>query len=346
MTHTPPDPTTLAHDLEADWLRFIDTFEPWRPALYRFCRSLTRTPWDAEDLMQDALMRAFATIGGMSPLPANPRAWLFRVASNLWIDRQRKKRELLPGELPDAPISDPPAGARDAGARLLAALPPQERVAVLLKDVFDFRANEIAEVLGTTTGAIKTALHRGRGRLAESNTVDESEANVPGGLAASASPRTAEEEGRPVIPEVLDAFCEAFNARDLARMTELLLENGSAEISGMVPEYGRDAIVDRETGSLFHTVFSPLAHAVPDALLVGNRDAPKGEMRLIHGEPTMLIWYDHDEGPVVRDLVRFRVAEGGLAHIHYHFVSPEILEEVCAELGVPWRTNGYRYFVD
>jgi RNA polymerase sigma-70 factor (ECF subfamily) len=61
MTNTPPTPATLAKDLESWWLRFIDTFEPWRPALYRFCRSLTRTPWDAEDLMQDALMRAFST---------------------------------------------------------------------------------------------------------------------------------------------------------------------------------------------------------------------------------------------------------------------------------------------
>lgn len=116
MTNTPPTPATLAKDLESYWLGFIDTFEPWRPALYRFCRSLTRTPWDAEDLVQEALMRAFSTMGGMTP-PRNPRAWLFRVASNLWIDRQRKKRELLVEELPEAAAEDPPVAARDAGAK-------------------------------------------------------------------------------------------------------------------------------------------------------------------------------------------------------------------------------------
>jgi len=68
-------------------------------------------------------------------------------------------------------------------------------------------------------------------------------------------------------------------------------------------------------------------------------------MPIVHGEPTMLIWYDHDDGPVVRDLVRFRVEDGSVAHIRYSFFSPDLLEEVCTELGVPWRTNGYRYFV-
>ena len=57
----------------------------------------------------------------------------------------------------------------------------------------------------------------------------------------------------------------------------------------------------------------------------------------------MVIWYDHDDGPVVRDVVRFRIEEGGVARILYHFFSPDVLGEVCSELSVPWRTNGYRY---
>ena len=135
------------------------------------------------------------------------------------------------------------------------------------------------------------------------------------------------------MPEVLDALCDAFNARDFERLTGLVLESGSAQISGFAPEFGRDAITDRETGSLFHTVFSPLSHAVLPELLLGNRDNPRGELRVVHGEPVMVIWYDHDDGPVVRGVVR----------ILYHFFSPDVLGEVCSELGVPWRTNGYRY---
>ena len=79
----------LRHDLEASWHRFLDLYEPLRPEIYRYCRHLTRSPWDADDLVQDALFRAFAKLGCMNEPPENPRAWLFRIASNLWIDRVR-----------------------------------------------------------------------------------------------------------------------------------------------------------------------------------------------------------------------------------------------------------------
>src|SRR4051795_9093199 len=74
------------------WRRFLETYEPLRPALYRYCRYLTRSPWDAEDLAQDVLARAFATLGQLHAPPRSPQAWLFRVASNLWIDRVRSVR--------------------------------------------------------------------------------------------------------------------------------------------------------------------------------------------------------------------------------------------------------------
>ncbi|MGH0032855.1 MAG: RNA polymerase sigma factor [Myxococcota bacterium] len=324
MSHDTAIPTDdLALELRRSWHRFIETFEPLRPELYRYCRGLTRSPWDAEDLVQDTLMRAFSTMGDVYPALRNPRAWLLRVASNLWIDRLRRTRELALGELPE-PAAEPqgPSDTRAAAAALIGDLGPQERAAVLLKDVFDFRLAEIAEVLGTTTGAVKSALHRGRGKLSD-----------------DADPKGAER----VVPEVLDAFCDAFNARDVERLTALVLENGSAAISGMAGEFGRDAMLDPKTGSLHHTLFSSLDHAVYPELLEGNRDAPRGELRVVHGEPVMLIWYDHDAGPVVRDVVRFRVEDGRVAHILYHFFSPEVLADVSEELGLPWRSNGYRY---
>ena len=88
--------------------RFLEIYEPLRPALYRFCRYLSRSPWDAEDLVQDAMARAFATLGGLLEPPRDPRAWLFRVASNLWIDHVRRR---------DAR----PSGAAAAGAELAEA---------------------------------------------------------------------------------------------------------------------------------------------------------------------------------------------------------------------------------
>src|SRR5207244_11406434 len=80
---------SLRRDVEASWHRFLDLYGPLRPELYRYCRHLTRSPWDADDLAQDVLFRAFAKLGCMHEPPPNPRAWLFRIAANLWIDRVR-----------------------------------------------------------------------------------------------------------------------------------------------------------------------------------------------------------------------------------------------------------------
>src|SRR5215470_6600186 len=177
-------------ELRRSWHRFLESYEPHRAELYRYCRYLTRSPWDAEDLAQDALARAFVTLARMTEEPASPRAWLFRVASRLWIDEVRKRRELL-SDVPEpaAPQTDARA-PREAAGTLLVKLAPQERAAVVLKDVFELSLEETAQSLGTTVGGVKAALHRGRGKLAEE------EASEP-----AAAP----------VPAALDAFCAAFN---------------------------------------------------------------------------------------------------------------------------------------
>jgi len=154
----------LGGEIKPAWQRFLDIFEPLRPELYRYCRHLTRSPWDAEDLVQDAMARGFVTLGTLfHPLPS-PRPWLFRVATNLWIDRKRREqhaREPFAAPPPPALPADVRA-SREAAGTLLVALAPQERAALVLKDVFDFSLEEIAATLSTSVGAVKAALHRGR----------------------------------------------------------------------------------------------------------------------------------------------------------------------------------------
>ena len=332
MSHDREDPslTELAGALRSAWHRFVATFEPLRPALYRYCRTLTGSPWEAEDLVQDTLMRGFATIGGVYPELRNPRVWLFRVASNLWIDRVRHRRheEPLPDPVPEhAGSASPLSDTRAAGTALIGRLAPQERAAIVLKDVFEFTLEETAEMLATTPGAVKAALHRGRGKLADEPHAESKPARL----------RIA----RPVV----DAFCDAFNARDLPRLTALLLENATSEIVGMASELSTADMVDENTGSLFHTLFSSLSHAVAPALLAGNRDQARTEVREVHGEPVLLFWYDHDAGPVVRDVCRLTGADDHVATVRYYFFSPDVVADVCEELGLPWRTNGYRYML-
>jgi RNA polymerase sigma-70 factor (ECF subfamily) len=139
MTAPPRKLDALSDDVKSSWHRFLDAFEPLRPELFRYCRALTHSAWDAEDLTQDALTRAFVTLGTLFIDLPNPRAWLFRVASNLWIDRVRRARFETASDASDeaSAVAADPDATRDAGRALL-RLGPQERVAVVLKDGFDF----------------------------------------------------------------------------------------------------------------------------------------------------------------------------------------------------------------
>src|SRR5512142_1777104 len=70
---------------------FVDMLVPFRPELHRYCRRLTGDIWDAEDLMQDTLLKGFAALGMAQGSVENPRGYLIRIATNLWIDTQRRR---------------------------------------------------------------------------------------------------------------------------------------------------------------------------------------------------------------------------------------------------------------
>jgi RNA polymerase sigma-70 factor (ECF subfamily) len=300
--------------------RFSQSFEPLRPELYRYCRHLTRTPWDAEDLAQDTLARALVTLGTMlRPEIDNPRAWLFRVATNLYIDRARRTREEL-NDLPETPaaFSDERA-KREAAGTLIGKLAPQERAAVVLKDAFELELGDIAAVLGTTVGAVKAALHRGRGKLAEPAAAD---ALVP-------------------APAALDAFCRAFDASDLTALTALLLETVTVEMPGCAVDLSLDVTTDPRSGILYHTLLSPLSAGTPARYLDGYDGKRARAERVFHrGEHVVLLWYGHTDGEAVRCIIRSELEGARFSRLRIYYFSPELLTDVAGELGVPVKTNG------
>ena len=314
----------LTGPLRNGWQRFLDVYEPLRPDLFRYCRYLTHSPWDAEDLAQDTMARAFVTLGSMFEAPRNARAWLFRVASNLWIDRQRQAREQL-GPVPEGRSESEPRAPREAAGTLLSRLSPQERAAIVLKDVFGWSLEETAEAVSTTVGAVKAALHRGRGKLLDPE---------------PPTPRA------PAV-EVLDAFCAAFNARDVERLTALLLDTASIEVVGIHTEYGPE--------SARKGVFQGMLYGsrrMAEAESRGGIDPrwkqgvlpepPRMEVRMHRGEPLLLSWYQHTDGEFVRAVTRVETSGDRLARVQNYFFTPEFLADVCGELDVPFRTNGHR----
>ena len=300
--------------------RFGQAFEPLRPDLYRYCRHLTRSPWDAEDLAQDTMARALVTLGTMIRQEIdNPRAWLFRVATNLWIDRTRRARE----ELVDAPelaTAADPMATREAAGTLIGRLSPQERVAVVLKDAFDLELEDIAAALETTVGAVKAALHRGRSKLAE--------------------PETSQPRLSP--PQAIDEFCRAFNARDLSAVTALLLDTVTVEMPGAAVDLDLATTSDPRAGILYHTMLSPISAGTSARYLAGYTGGlPRAERISHRGETIVLLWYPHDTGDCVRCLIRFDPTEAApFSRLRIYYFSPELLTDVAGELGLPLRTNG------
>jgi len=150
-------------------------------ALYAVAYRLTKAPLDAEDLVQDALVKAMRA-RDQYQAGTNLKAWLFKILTNTFINKYRRgglERVVLEG--PDAdPLADGWVSAASMRAlrdpenqalrpivaqeitRALAELPEEFRLAVVLSDVEELSYKEIADVMGCPVGTVMSRLHRGR----------------------------------------------------------------------------------------------------------------------------------------------------------------------------------------
>ncbi len=139
-----------------------------------YARRLTRSPSDADDLVQDTYDRAFGHWQTLREL-RSCRAWLFRIARNLWTDRARSaaaRPELWLVADPDSSALQSTVSAECVerlDARELEAalrqLPPEQREAVLLCDLWGFSYGEIAEIMACPLGTVQSRIARGRTTL-------------------------------------------------------------------------------------------------------------------------------------------------------------------------------------
>ena len=157
---------------------------------------------DGEDVVQDALFEAYRKLDQYDDRrPLAP--WLFRIAHNRCIDFLRRRGVRVEAETtamsPESvmPRNPPILGVSRAVEQLVMSLPPKERACVLLKDVFDYTLEEIAELVSSTVGGVKAALNRGRSKLA-----------------ASPEPVTSPREVRPELSRLLHLYVDRFNKRD------------------------------------------------------------------------------------------------------------------------------------
>ncbi|HZR81986.1 MAG TPA: sigma-70 family RNA polymerase sigma factor [Candidatus Binatia bacterium] len=317
----------LADDLRTAWHRYVDLLAPLRPALFAYCRRLTGNVWDAEDLAQDTLLRVFGQWGVAEPQIRDLRSYLLRTATNVWIDLRRRRETEARAPLADpaampsaAPAPDASSDVRDAGARLLQRLAPRERAALVLKEAFDMTLEEIATLLATTTGAVKSALHRGRASLREPE---------------EAADASACRRGAP-SPELLDRFIDHYSRRDVNGLVALMLEGASAE----------------NVGNSFHVGLDPVA-GVPrflEKVVHGHPEWPAEFLyesaRLVRveveGEPVLLALVTRRGREKLEVALRFDEEDGRIARIRAYGFCPETMRAIGELTGLPVRTGIYR----
>ena len=205
--------------------------EQHRSELTGYCYRMLGSPFDAEDAVQDTLVRAWKSLDGFEGRAAL-RSWLYRIATNVCLDmlragrRRARPMDLGPSgapilenlnTLPEVtwiePIPDPAEVAverdtiRLAFVAALQHLPPKQRAVLILCEVLHWRATEVAELLETSVASVNSALQRARATLGEAE--------------------AAEEDSDDVDTAMLERYVAAFEAYDLEALTQLIREDAT-----------------------------------------------------------------------------------------------------------------------
>jgi len=213
-------------------------FEPYRGELVAYCYRMLGSFHEAEDLVQETMLRAWRARDRYDPARASVRTWLYRIATNVCLTAlEGGARRPLPSGLVeesrdvhapltpalDIPWLQPFPDARvDADARadlrlaLIAAmqtLPARQRAVLVLREVLEFSAAEVAAQLETTVPAVNSSLQRARAALAEANGLEE--------LA---------EPDDPSVRATVDRYIEAFEAADVPGLVRLLTDQAVLEM--------------------------------------------------------------------------------------------------------------------
>jgi RNA polymerase sigma-70 factor (ECF subfamily) len=316
----------LRRSLIGAWHHYLEALDPLRPALFRYCRRLTGNVWDGEDLVQDTLLRGFSKLSHVLYRLRNPRAYLLRIATNLWRDALRTRavehaalaeQERTRDLYATSPPPEQSTEVRAAAAVLMQRLAPQERAAVLLAEIFDLSLEDTASILETSIGAAKSALHRGRERLKNAELLPPSP--------------------RPRCPEaLLDRFVHCYNARDLPGLLALMRDDATIEMHGFEEESGREGF-ERSRGWFHHNFYSPFD---------GSPTRARWQVAAYEDQPIVLVFGAAADESMLTSVMRIEGGGQTVERIHVYALCPDVVREVATHLGLEFQTLGYRFPFD
>lgn len=293
---------------------FDEMIIPHRPALWSYCYRITGSPWDAEDLVQETLIKAFSSLTKIWQ-PINPKGYLFRIASNTWIDQcRRMKLKVDSFETENEQGYEEQMDAFEiegAMEHLVMYLPPRQRVVLLLMDVFQFKAKEVGEMIGSSEGAIKALLHRARGTLKK---IKERQSV----------------EDKSVIShkhsEIVNAFIQAFNQRDPDGIASLLDDHVSNDIVHIAQEYGKEIV---RKHSLEDWAKDPVQMTA--------------ELHYLWGRPTIVQLGILQNERAIYDLNLLDIEKGKITGMKDYYFCPELLNEAAKQLNIKAFARSYTF---
>ncbi|CAN5445007.1 sigma-70 family RNA polymerase sigma factor [soil metagenome] len=234
-----------------------------RPRLHRYCARMTGSVIDGEDIVQEALMKAFVARPSAGVLD-NPQGWLLRIAHNATLDflRRRARGPVMEGDAaldaiaaPDTP--DPEIAA--ASLRSFMRLPALQRSAVILKDVLDHSLEEATAIIGSSEPAVKSALQRGRASL-----------RARAGEAAELAMPQLDSATR----ARLVAYVDGFKAGDFDAVRAMLAEDVKLDLVARLKRSGKQEVGDYfgAYAAAKQWVFAPCVAEGRPAMMVYDRN--------------------------------------------------------------------------
>lgn len=231
--------TVLAHDVDDGSAEdtFLADAQRYRRELLAHCYRMTGSLHDAEDLVQETYLRAWKSYGGFQG-KSSVRTWLYRIATNTCLTAldSRQRRPLPTGlgapssdplddiatreevswlePLPD-PADDPADPSVIVGSResvrlafvaALQHLSPRQRAVLVLREVLQWKASEVADAIGASTAAVNSLLQRARAQLEAIGPSEDDELRLP---------------DSPEAQDLLTRYVAAFESYDIDRLVEL-----------------------------------------------------------------------------------------------------------------------------
>jgi RNA polymerase sigma-70 factor, ECF subfamily len=289
--------------------------ELYRGELVAYCYRMLGSFHEAEDLVQETMLRAWKARDRYDPSRASVRTWVYRIAANVCLSAlQGRARRPLPSGL-GAPSDDPaapltpaadipwlqpfPDARYDTGTRtdmrlaLVAAmqvLPPRQRAVLVLREVLEFSAAEVAGQLGTTVPAVNSALQRARAALTD---VAAGEVSEP---------------GDPEVREAIDQYVQAFETADVPAIVRLLTDDAVMEMPP-VPLWYRGS---RDYGLFMERVFKMRGPGWRMTRLTAN------------GQPALAAYSPEPGGGHALHSLQVFTVTGGLVAYNVVFADPRV----------------------